>query len=181
MLTVQLIPTNTALQTGTGVAYSNLAKHKHQPSAPIMELQTWENRDEEGKVPTQRVYDRRNVGQGPIAWGFTEQGQPDSNHVYAKWFKVRFSSPIEQLQPDEKDLPPVDTLYEDFLSKLYGHIEEKLNITELEPLGKAWKSASIEFIFSFPATWDRPTVEKFKRLAKKARFGSHPRHSVKST
>ncbi|KAF3058515.1 hypothetical protein GL218_05875 [Daldinia childiae] len=168
--------------SGTAVAYSNLAKARHL-DAPVMEFKNWENRDEEGKVPTQLIYDREDIDRGPIAWGFTKQDQPEypSNHVYAKWFKIDFghSSPYTiQQHPTRKDLPSADTCYEHFLSRLYSHIEKKLSASELKPMNKTWKDASIEFIFSFPATWDRATVEKLKGLAKKAGFGDHPKHRL---
>ncbi|KAI1410289.1 hypothetical protein F5Y13DRAFT_202433 [Hypoxylon sp. FL1857] len=169
--------------SGTGVAYSNLAKHSYRP-APVMEFKTWENRDEEGKVPTKLVYDTGNIGQGPIAWGFikNDEPKPPSNHLSAKSFKTKFcpssSSTMQQQLSDEDLLPPVDVLYEHFLSKLYDHIEKELSTKELTPLGTTWNKASIEFIFSFPATWDMVAVEKFKGLARKAGFGGHPGHGL---
>ncbi|KAI0108171.1 hypothetical protein F4814DRAFT_427049 [Daldinia grandis] len=169
--------------SGTAVAYSNLAKHNYL-NAPIMKFQNWENTDEEGKVPTQLIYDRANIDKGPIAWGFTRRDQPEypSNHVYAKWFKVNFCKSSQaanrQQQPDEDILPPVDIRYVHFLSKLYCRLEKVLNTKELKPLNKTWNHASIEFIFSFPAGWDRFIVNRFKGLAEKAGFGCHQKHRV---
>ncbi|KAI1458291.1 hypothetical protein F4805DRAFT_425177 [Annulohypoxylon moriforme] len=167
----------------TGVAYANLKKSGAGP-ATIHTLKSWEYRTTEDKVPTVVVYDKNNVERGPTTWGFGSESEVErgTNRVLGHWFKQRFcpsqSSRIENREGNEVDdgLPPVETLYKDFLSKLYYHIRNEFPRSAL--LGVPWEIASVEFLFSVPATWDSLTIDRFKGLVIQAGFASHSSHSV---
>lgn len=154
-------------------------------------MRRWEGRIAESKVPTVVVYEKDSVEKGPTSWGFktemdTERGQ---NRAMAYWFKKQFGPPKTPslsggLQSDdasvEGGLPPVDTLYCDFLRKLYGHIMSEFPETVFTN-GASWATAKVEFIFSVPATWDSATVGRFVKIARDAGFGEHPdtpEHSI---
>ncbi|OTA99090.1 hypothetical protein M426DRAFT_257606 [Hypoxylon sp. CI-4A] len=157
----------------TGVAYSNLRKSGLLASS-IRVLNRWEHRATEDKVPTVVVYDKNNLERGPTTWGFGSESEiarsPD--RAFGHWFKQRFCpSPSSRIQGH--------TIYEDFLSKLYGHIKKEFPDRAL--YNASWDTAAIEFLFSVPATWDSLTAEKFKLIAMKAGFASRPRHRVITT
>ncbi|KAI0385404.1 hypothetical protein F5Y04DRAFT_292015 [Hypomontagnella monticulosa] len=173
--------------SGTAVAF---ATPKPDARGPVKVITKWGNVSKEDKVPTQVVYKKdydKNSKDAPIAWGFddgTQSGGTDGQIqlLVGNWFKQKFcpsqSSAAAGIQQSDGKLPDVDILYEHFLSKLYEHIENVIHDTVLSPFGKAWKSASIEFLFSVPATWNSSAITKFNKLAGKAGFGSQPRHVV---
>ena len=70
----------------------------------------------------------------------------------------------------------VETWFEDFLRKLYEHIESRLG-SEL-PVNKTWASSLIEFVFSVPTTWPPPTVERFRSIISRAGYNKFPYHSI---
>lgn len=135
-------------------------------------------------MPTHLVYDNCNINHGPIAWGFSSQNKLTSTKdtVSAHWFKQDFAPESELETSDDNSpdstLPPVDTLYEHFLSQLYEHIKDFLNTELSRSSSKNWESASINFLFSVPATWNPERRGHFRDIAVKAGFGSHPNHSV---
>lgn len=186
--------TNIALRVGTGVAYASLQeRHKHSSSDPRPPVRVLQHggvdRTKEGKIPTQVVYDTGNIAGGPVAWGFgckTESKSAD-NRVYGFFFKQKIcpsqwsTKQPRADQPNEKYLPPVNILYEHFLSKLYDHIGSEIRNTVLPPSDNNWESASIEFLFSVPATWNPEAVKNFKGLASKAGFGREQQHSVSTS
>jgi hypothetical protein len=108
--------------------------------------------------------------------------QNNSDREYCDWFKT-FLDPavLKQAQMKDPQNSPkseanVDKWTEDYMQKLYQHIEHKLS-AEL-PAHKPWHLAKVEFLFSVPTTWaPHPTVEKFKNIAIRAGFGGkHPNH-----
>ncbi|KAI6087306.1 hypothetical protein F4821DRAFT_105987 [Hypoxylon rubiginosum] len=166
--------------TCTGVAYANL----DGPDPEVRIFNNWEDRTIADKVPTHLVYDNCNINHGPIAWGFSSQNKLTSTKdtVSAHWFKQDFAPESELETSDDNSpdstLPPVDTLYEHFLSQLYEHIKDFLNTELSRSSSKNWESASINFLFSVPATWNPERRGHFRDIAVKAGFGSHPNHSV---
>lgn len=154
-------------------------------------MKRWEGRIQENKVPTILVYDKNNVAGGPTSWGFksdseTEQGP---NRATAQWFKKSFApkhptngTGVDTYEDElfEDCLPPTDTLYRDFLSKLHRHISSEFPETHFSN-GATWATAHVEFVFSVPATWDTKHVKRFLKIAKGAGFGEHestPNHSI---
>lgn len=101
---------------------------------------------------------------------------------YCQWFKT-FLDPTVLAQAQSKDpqnspsQAAVDRWTEDYLRLLFQHIESKLS-QELDSVNKSWSMANIEFIFSVPTTWPLNTVNKFKMIASRAGFASHPRHTL---
>jgi hypothetical protein len=93
--------------------------------------------------------------------------------VYREWFKTDLG-PLPIGCSTEHD---VERWYEDYVRKLYEHIER---ILSRELIGTSWKDATIEYVFSVPTSWSGPTVENFKRIVKSAGFehASRPRHSI---
>ncbi|KAI1144359.1 hypothetical protein F5Y05DRAFT_418397 [Hypoxylon sp. FL0543] len=167
----------------TGVAYANVRKSGLLPSS-IRVLNRWEFRNTEDKVPTVVVYDKNNVERGPTTWGFGSESETErgADRAFGHWFKQRFcpsqSSAREKRDDDFVDeyLPTVGTLYRDFLSKLYNHIRNEFPDRALA--GVSWDTASVEFVFSVPATWDSVTVGLFKTIAISAGFESRRGHRV---
>jgi hypothetical protein len=76
---------------------------------------------------------------------------------------------------DTPSAADVELWTEDYLKRLYAHVESKLS---LELSNTTWHVARIEFIFSVPTTWEVPVVEKFKRIVRAAGFGKRTAHSV---
>jgi hypothetical protein len=110
-----------------------------------------------------------------------EQNNPARE--YCDWFKT-FLDPTVLAQAQAKDprnsptsQAAVDQWTEDYMRLLFQHIESKLS-QELESVNIPWSTANIEFVFSVPTTWSLTTVEKFKTIASRAGFASHPRHSL---
>jgi hypothetical protein len=139
----------------------------------------------ENKVPTIISYSR--AARVLSKWGFEAESQverdnPDREPV--DWFKVLLDEQRFKLmkEHDHTDSLPanqeeVELYFVDYLSSLYKHIEYKL-APEL-PMGKAWNTALIEFIFSVPTTWQpQPTVERFRAIAARAGFSQHMSHSL---
>ncbi|KAK7987491.1 hypothetical protein PG989_007806 [Apiospora arundinis] len=158
--------------SGTGVAFINLTKRSDLLG--IRTMSRWPGKTSESKVPTLMAYDSANVDQGPTSWGFeskTEREQ-DSDRLLAEWFKSDFQARSRESSEDSSALPDVDTLYCDFLSKLYGHIRETFLPPQSFEKGLTWDTAAVEFVFSVPATWRQPDVDRFLAIARKAGFGS---------
>ncbi|KAL1882944.1 hypothetical protein Daus18300_000582 [Diaporthe australafricana] len=175
----------------SSVAYFNLTKSKPSSLAAIRVMKRWEGRIQENKVPTVLVYDKSNIAGGPTSWGFkcdseTEQGR---NRATAQWFKKSFApkrpvngTGVEAYEHElfEGCLPPTDTLYRDFLSKLHRHISSEFPESYFSN-DATWATAHVEFVFSVPATWDNKHVNKFIKIAREAGFGEHentPKHSI---
>jgi hypothetical protein len=140
-------------------------------------IHSWPGKSDtnENKVPTVVVYDKTNLRLPPTSWGFkseSEAERADDNRVYREWFKTSLR-PLS-IDGGEHD---VERWYEDYLHKLYEHIERTL---ARDLYGKAWRDSAIQFVFSVPTSWTGPTVENFKRIAKRAGFGddSRPGHSI---
>ncbi|KAI0172555.1 hypothetical protein GGR52DRAFT_591069 [Hypoxylon sp. FL1284] len=172
--------------TCTGVAYANLMDQEFSPPEVKLICEWAYVLDKDCKVPTQVVYARDDIQHGPVAWGFGSEARLKlaDDTVSGHWFKQRFCPSSRSKmkahadEPIDPNLPSVDTLYEDFLAKVYGHIRGEIENRELVKHNREWESCSINFLFSVPATWDSTSVEHFKTLAAKAGFGREPGHSV---
>jgi hypothetical protein len=129
----------------------------------------------ENKVPTVVVYEKENNHLPPTSWGFKSESETEraaANRVYREWFKTQLG-PLS-VNSGEHD---VERWYEDYLKKLYEHIEKTIS---RELVGSTWKDATIEYVFSSPTSWSGPTVENFKRIARRAGFEdvTRPHHSI---
>ena len=120
----------------------------------------------------------------PCSWGFLSETATEQNSNekdYKDWFKT-YLDPVrldQKKREDYEDAPrsidDVERWYEDYLRKLYQHIEFKLS-PELSRT--SWHNARVDFIFSVPTTWKPPIVEKFRTIAEKAGFGNAWNHSM---
>jgi hypothetical protein len=131
----------------------------------------------ENKVPTVVVYDQENNHLPPTSWGFKSEHESEraaDNRVYREWFKTRLNPLSVNTSSGEHD---VERWYEDYLKKLYEHIEKTIS---RELVGSTWSDATIEYVFSTPTSWFGPTVENFKRIARRAGFEdvTRPRHLI---
>ncbi|OAL45853.1 hypothetical protein IQ07DRAFT_575622 [Pyrenochaeta sp. DS3sAY3a] len=167
--------------TCTGVAYVNLSIG----SETVRWVQKWPGRFQanENKVPTVVVYPFDSPE--PSSWGFLSETAAETtaeDKDYKEWFKTCLD-PEELRQKQYKDpegapesLQEVEKWYGDYLRKMYEYLSIRLG-GELS--NTSWEDAKLEFIFSVPTTWAPvPTVENFKRIVKKAGFGSRPSHKV---
>lgn len=148
-------------------------------------VQKWPGRFQanENKVPTVVVYPFDSPE--PSSWGFLSETAAETtaeDKDYKEWFKTCLD-PEELRQKQYKDpegapesLQEVEKWYGDYLRKMYEYLSFKLG-GELSNI--SWEDAKLEFIFSVPTTWAPvPTVENFKRIVKKAGFGSRASHKV---
>ncbi|KAF2841345.1 hypothetical protein M501DRAFT_1029446 [Patellaria atrata CBS 101060] len=166
--------------TCTGVAYANLSIG----SSTVRWIQKWPGRGQanENKVPTVLVYPRGS--KAPSSWGFlseTVHEQTGHDKEYREWFKT-FIDPgrLRQAQIDRPTEAPnssieVERWCEDYLRRLYQHIEFKLG-PELQ--STTWQNARIEFITSVPTTWSPPIVENFRQMLERAGFGELYNHKL---
>ncbi|KAF7537764.1 hypothetical protein G7054_g3492 [Neopestalotiopsis clavispora] len=155
----------------TGVATFNVNR-KRLESYDVNIFREWGGRVSENKVPTVLTYDQRDMTKGPSAWGFEteEESQNTSNHIVREWFKTQFQVDDVLTPETELLLPDVDTLFKDYLTKLYECIRSRFTRHDLG--GKTWDEARIAFMFSIPATWSTHTVAKFKEITKMAGFAA---------
>lgn len=136
-------------------------------------------------MPTQLAYNT--ADDRLVAWGFQCEidGQKRSPDLFfAEYFKI-FLDPAE-LQRHQKrrtatSASPVTSQmvqkwFVDYLSKLYGHVQQQLE----QGLGrKSWADAKINFTFSLPTTWtSKVVVETFRNVVARAGFGQHVAHHV---
>ncbi|KAM5356551.1 hypothetical protein ACJ41O_003197 [Fusarium nematophilum] len=106
---------------------------------------------EDEKVPTQVAYNTSNTKtRAPVAW--------DSN-----------------LGKENVDQDQVRRLYADYLQCLHDNLSKQLS-QHLD--NKSWDEASIQFLFSTPATWDTGVVDTFRELVESSPFGTNPNHMV---
>ena len=153
-------------------------------SESVKWIQKWPGRSQanENKVPTAIVYPKNQ--QTPHSWGFlseTAAEQNSADKVYKTWFKT-YLDPKRLSDAQTQDpsgaptsLKEVERWYEDYLRRLYRHIEFKLG-SEIQ--GTSWHSATIEFIFGVPTTWGTLVVESFRSIILRAGFEGYPGHSV---
>jgi len=165
--------------TRTGVAYA-------VPSAGVQRvryMQKWPGRTgaSENKVPTTLLYRHGNIQ--PSCWGFEcdPDARPDDSD-FVEWFKLFLDeTQFKKHQSQAPDVPPhsIDEVikwYEDYLSKLYDHIEEEL---KCHLHNVSWESATVEFVFSLPTTWtSKDTIKRFKELIQAAGYRKFEKHKV---
>ncbi|PMD62688.1 uncharacterized protein K444DRAFT_717515 [Hyaloscypha bicolor E] len=166
--------------TCTGVAFCNVPAGEQAPRC----INHWpgSGRDVVNKVPTILVYPKNSST--PSSWGFYSE-HPNEQNAEGKdcmdWFKIYLDD--DKLRGVARDpmnhglfptsMQEVEKLYCDFLGFIYHTIENELK----GELGNTWEDACIEFIFSVPTTWKPvPTVERFRKIIRRAGFGSHPNH-----
>ena len=133
----------------------------------------------ENKVPTILSYSR--ATRGLIQWGFPADQrteQTDSDREIVDWFQVYLDDGLLSVsrERDPSNAPSstaeVETWFEDFLRKVYEHVESRLG-SEL-PVNKTWASCLVEFVFSVPTTWPPPTVERFRSVVSRAGYNKFP-------
>lgn len=166
------------------MACINLTKGNPDHSK-VRTMSRWPGKVSESKVPTILSYDKLMPERGPTSWGFTSKTESEQgrNRLVGQWFKKQIDqrsrfSESETLRGDEDDsmdqgLPNVDILYLDYLSELYRHIMKTFSAPNTFENGATWDTASIEFYFSVPGTWDQITVRTFLDIAGQAGFGNH--------
>jgi hypothetical protein len=121
-------------------------------------------------------------GTHQFSWGFQTQQDDTEEAEVIDWFKI-FLDEKEYEKARARgatDIPPshaqVERWYEDFLTKLYGHIKKMLS-AELPAL--SFDDETIVFIFSVPTTWSLGVAEDLRKLACHAGFGQDGiNHSV---
>lgn len=151
-------------------------------------IERWDGKTGQGehKVPTMLSYDKSDVEKGPTSWGFLskERAEQRSTKLVCQWFKQEFGESLPEhrrsgsstLHGDEDGVPHMnaDTLYRHFLTKLYEYIRKHLSETIFSrATALTWDTASIEFLFTVPATWDLPLVAHFHKIASQTGFGKH--------
>ena len=160
-------------------------------SSSLCRINKWPGRSHavENKVPTTLVYPKNSPY--PSSWGFlsenpTEQFAEDK--IYWEWFKTyldegRLRLAQERAARKDANIPvprsmgEVEKWYQDYLTKLYEHIQFRLAAS----IGQvSWENARIEFIFSVPTTWEHnPTVERFRSIIQRSGFSRYPGHEIK--
>lgn len=110
------------------------------------------------------------------SWGFKcedpdEYDDPDKTQ--RKWFKLLLDENVVKDMSSKYTVEKVEKWYQDFLSKLYEHIES-IMITQQ---GDLWKG-KVQFLFSVPTTWNQATLNRYQQAIKKAGFGKEKRHNV---
>jgi hypothetical protein len=65
--------------------------------------------------------------------------------------------------------------YTDFLKALYQYIGKYLKV---EYKVHDWRNYRVEFLFSYPTTWNDAVVARFEEVVSDAGFGSEKNHSV---
>ncbi|WQF90242.1 hypothetical protein CDEST_15256 [Colletotrichum destructivum] len=175
-----------ATPTDTKVAYTI----RHDDDFGVINaIQNWPKmggkEDEADYVPTLLGYEKGHVimQEAPQFVGFPrKEDEKNPDMKFYKWFKKDFPANLSSKDRDAGPLWPRtsgDTetyvLYRIFLDELYASIESVLS-PMLQRNGLDWNLAQIEFIFSVPATWNRPNetlgmvADSLKMVAKEARF-----------
>ncbi|GKT52234.1 uncharacterized protein ColSpa_12415 [Colletotrichum spaethianum] len=160
----------------------------------IKAIQNWPKmggeEDEANYVPTLLGYEKGHdiMQDAPQFVGFPrKEDKKNPDLKFYEWFKKDFPA---NLSSKDRDPPPFwprisdDTethvLYRTFLAELYASIESVLS-PMLQRIGMDWNHAQIEFIFSVPATWNRPNetlgmvADSLMMVAKEARFEGEKR------
>ncbi|WYZ36263.1 hypothetical protein EsH8_XII_000013 [Colletotrichum jinshuiense] len=141
--------------------------------------------DEADYVPTLLGYEKGHdiMQEAPQFVGFPrKEDEKNPDLKFYKWFKKDFPA---NLSSEDRDARPpwprssddteTHVLYRIFLAELYASIESVLS-PMLQRNGLDWNHAQIEFLFSVPATWNRPNetlgmvADSLKMVAKEARF-----------
>ncbi|KXH65946.1 hypothetical protein CSAL01_11570 [Colletotrichum salicis] len=184
-------PPDVIVGIDVGMCYTKVAYTIRQDDTfgVIKAIQNWQNmggeEDEANYVPTLLGYERGHdiMQDAPQFVGFPrKEDKRNPDLKFYEWFKRDFPA---NLSSKDRDPPPFwprtsdDTethvLYRTFLAELYASIESVLS-PMLQRNGLDWNHAQIEFIFSVPATWNRPNetlgmvADSLKMVAKEARF-----------
>ncbi|EEQ90452.2 uncharacterized protein BDCG_05572 [Blastomyces dermatitidis ER-3] len=165
--------------THTGVAFSSI-----DMEAPL-DVDRWPGQKEVAKkVPTKLWY--RAGCKTPISWGFDEPDELHPGMDVVDCFKL-YLDPGFQPGGSENSAEvfwtheDVQTWFIDFLTALRQHIIQYIRHTDqlADQVVGEWKFHPVEYIFSFPTTWQNPkVVDAFRRIVRSSGFGDCEAHSV---
>ena len=150
-------------------------------------IRTWPGKDGEWKTPTRIAYATENqkAQLTKNAWGY----QVEAGMISYSWTKLLLDSETKMNQHDDASIPaaidegrlrlPCDRnaqgVAADFLSGLYGHMEDKL----VREFGKAiYDSTPMDCWLTVPAVWSDQAQNATKEAAKEAGFGSRPGDTI---
>lgn len=138
---------------------------------------------ENKKIPTSLLYKENELDKGPLTWGFeaNEMAKKQPTLIHAFAFKRMFNTQsTNETDASGRLLPPVHTLYLDYLAKLYQHLQGCLT-ERIVRSGKTWETLRIDFNFSYPTTWEPIHQGQFITLIKTAGFDRCDNHKVHCT
>ncbi|KAL2674009.1 hypothetical protein Neosp_012455 [[Neocosmospora] mangrovei] len=150
--------------TGTAVAFA----------APVDQtvtvLRNWPGTHlHQDKVPSIIAYQDST----PSSWGFDVnlQEMPKAPGIKSFFKGVFDEQDLRQANQDTSlniAIDEVERWLTDYLRQLYGHIKNSLKARL--PLGTEWETAKIRFLFSYPTTWSKETIQRFKKVIEQAGF-----------
>ncbi|KAF6829097.1 hypothetical protein CPLU01_08110 [Colletotrichum plurivorum] len=173
-----------------GMCYTKVAYTIRQDGnfGDIRAIQNWPKmggeEDEANYVPTLVCYESSHdiMQNEPQFVGFpSQEDKRNPDLKFYEWFKKDFPANLSsndgntQFWPRTSDETETHVLYRVFLSELYASIELVLSPI-LQRNGLDWNDAQIQFVFSVPATWNRPNetlgmvADNLKMVAREARF-----------
>lgn len=133
------------------------------------------------KVPTKLWYQ---AGcRKPISWGFDEPDELHPGMDVVDCFKLyldpdfNFANNAEMFWTHED----VQTWFVDFFTALRLHIIQYIRNSEYlpYPVVSGWRLHPVEYVFSFPTTWQNPkVVDAFCGIVRSSGFGDCEAHSV---
>lgn len=136
----------------------------------------------EKKVATKIAYSPGRSGAS--AWGY--EARASSITYVQQYFKLLLDRNIAKDDFKGDDLTEeehhgqVVTWFENYLECLYKHIKENFT-AEIERATEevcTWGNIRVEFLFSFPTTWDLPVVKDYEKIIRRAGYGSVRGHSA---
>ncbi|OAX77081.1 hypothetical protein ACJ72_08624, partial [Emergomyces africanus] len=165
--------------THTGVAFSTI-----DMDTPL-DVDRWPGNDEIAKkVPTKLWY--RAGCKRPVSWGFDQPAELHRGMDVIDCFKL-YLDPDFQLG-STKNCPEmfwtdedVQIWFIDFLTALRQHIIDHIRSTKqlAQLVVGDWRLHPVEYIFSFPTTWQNSmVVDAFRRIVMSSGFGNCDAHSV---
>ncbi|KLJ08222.1 hypothetical protein EMPG_16344 [Blastomyces silverae] len=165
--------------THTGVAFSTV-----DMKAPL-NVDSWPGKEEVAKkVPTKLWY--RAGCKTPISWGFDEPKELHPGMDVVDCFKLYLDPGFDpggsknsaEVFWTHED---VQTWFIDFLTALRKHIIQYIRHTKqlTNRVVGEWRFHPVEYIFSFPTTWQSPkVVDAFRRIVRSSGYGDCEAHSV---
>ncbi|OJD11346.1 hypothetical protein AJ78_07869 [Emergomyces pasteurianus Ep9510] len=150
-----------------------------------LDVDSWPgNKEIVKKVPTKLWY--RAGCKKPVSWGFDQPAELHRGMDVIDCFKL-YLDPDFQLG-STKNSPEVfwtdedvQTWFIDFLTALRQHIIKHIRNTEqlAQHVVGDWRLHPVEYIFSFPTTWQNPkVVDAFRGIVMSSGFGDCEAHSV---
>ncbi|PGH01730.1 hypothetical protein GX51_05046 [Blastomyces parvus] len=165
--------------THTGVAFSTI-----DMEAPF-DVDSWPGQKHVAKkVPTKLWY--RAGCKIPIAWGFEEPDQLHPGMDVVDCFKLYLDPGFQPGGSENSDEvfwthEDVQTWFIDFLTALRQHIIQHIRHKDqlADLMVGDWRLHPVEYIFSFPTTWQNPrVVDAFRRIVRSSGFGDCEAHTV---